>query len=152
MYKKISMLLLGAFALSTLPALADTGSNIIIDPVTKKIIVVTDTGNVTADDPMPTTGNTTENTTTGSNFVENFVQTGSNATGSNTTGTNQTHTTTGTNTTSSTPAPTDEFGQALEWMYTNGMTKYNNATDFRASDGLTRQEAAKIIGQAYVVL
>ena len=37
-------------------------------------------------------------------------------------------------------------------MYTHGMTKYNNATDCRADDGLTRQEAAKIIGQAYVVL
>ena len=30
------------------------------------------------------------------------------------------------------------------------MTKYNNETDYRADDGLTREEAAKIIGQAFI--
>ena len=37
-------------------------------------------------------------------------------------------------------------------MYANGLTKYNNETEYRANDGLTREEAAKIIGQAFVVL
>jgi len=37
-------------------------------------------------------------------------------------------------------------------MYANGLTKYNNETDYRADDGLTREEAAKIIGQAFVTL
>lgn len=45
-----------------------------------------------------------------------------------------------------------EFQQALAWMYANGLTKYNNETDYRTNDGLTREEAAKIIGQAVVVL
>ncbi len=37
-------------------------------------------------------------------------------------------------------------------MYANGLTKYSNETDYRADDGLTREEAAKIIGQAFVTL
>ena len=38
-----------------------------------------------------------------------------------------------------------EFEKALSWMYANGLTKYSNKTDYRADDGLTREEAAKII-------
>lgn len=45
-----------------------------------------------------------------------------------------------------------EFQQALAWMYANGLTMYNNETDYRPNDGLLREEAAKIIGQAFVVL
>lgn len=45
-----------------------------------------------------------------------------------------------------------EFQQALAWMYANGLTKYNNETGYRADDTLTREEAAKIIGQAFVTL
>ena len=37
-------------------------------------------------------------------------------------------------------------------MYANGLTKYSNETDYRPEDGLTREEAAKIIGQAFVKL
>lgn len=37
-------------------------------------------------------------------------------------------------------------------MYDNGLTMYNNETDYRADDGLTREEAAKIIGQAFIKL
>jgi hypothetical protein len=37
-------------------------------------------------------------------------------------------------------------------MYTNGLTKYDNETDYRSNDYMTREEAAKIIGQAYIVL
>jgi hypothetical protein len=37
-------------------------------------------------------------------------------------------------------------------MYANGLTKYNNETEYRAEDGLTREEAAKIIGQAFIKL
>jgi hypothetical protein len=37
-------------------------------------------------------------------------------------------------------------------MYDKGLTKYNNKTDYRANDGLTREEAAKIIGQAFITL
>lgn len=45
-----------------------------------------------------------------------------------------------------------EFQQALAWMYANGLTMYNNESDYRPNDGLLREEAAKIIGQAFVVL
>lgn len=37
-------------------------------------------------------------------------------------------------------------------MYANGLTKYDNEDDYRPDDGLLREEAAKIIGQAYVKL
>ena len=37
-------------------------------------------------------------------------------------------------------------------MYTNGLTKYNEETAYRPDDSLTREEVAKIIGQAYVIL
>lgn len=43
-----------------------------------------------------------------------------------------------------------EFEQALAWMYDNWLTKYNNEVDYRPNDGLTREEAAKIIGQAFI--
>ena len=45
-----------------------------------------------------------------------------------------------------------EFEQALAWMYDNGLTKYNNERDFRADDSLTREEATKIIWQAFITL
>jgi hypothetical protein len=37
-------------------------------------------------------------------------------------------------------------------MYTNGLTRYNNEIEYRPNDFLTREEVAKIIGQAYIVL
>lgn len=37
-------------------------------------------------------------------------------------------------------------------MYTNGLTQYTNASEYRPDDYLTREEAAKIIGQAYETL
>ena len=46
----------------------------------------------------------------------------------------------------------DEFDKALYWMYMNGLTKYNNAEEFRPYDKLTREESAKMIGQLYNIL
>ena len=46
----------------------------------------------------------------------------------------------------------DEFDKALYRMYMNGLTMYDNSTDFRPYDNLTREEAAKIVGQLYNVL
>jgi hypothetical protein len=34
-------------------------------------------------------------------------------------------------------------------MYKNGLTKYDNAEEFRPYDNLTREESAKMIGQLY---
>ncbi len=48
-------------------------------------------------------------------------------------------------------SPEDEFASALAWMYANGLTMYNNSGDYRMNDVLTREEAAKIIWQAYSV-
>ena len=47
--------------------------------------------------------------------------------------------------------PEDEFSVALAWMYENWLTMYNNSGDYRMYDVLTREEAAKIIWQAYNV-
>lgn len=47
--------------------------------------------------------------------------------------------------------PEDEFSMALAWMYANWLTMYNNSGDYRMYDLLTREEAAKIIWQAYNV-
>lgn len=44
-----------------------------------------------------------------------------------------------------------EFQLALNWMFGNGLTKYDTQTAYRPYDGLTREEAAKIIGQAYSI-
>ncbi len=95
-----------------------------------------------------TTGNT--NTTTGDCIP---VISGFNILIVCTTGT----TNTGVITTGTTTIPTilytgTEFEQALAWMYDNGLTKYNNENDYRANDGLTREEAAKIIWQAFITL
>lgn len=45
-----------------------------------------------------------------------------------------------------------EFQKALQWMFTNGLTKYSNENEYRPDDFLTREEVAKIIGQAYITL
>lgn len=50
------------------------------------------------------------------------------------------------------PVTGTEFEQALRWMYANGLTMYDNENDYRPEDGLLREEAAKIIGQAFIVL
>ena len=42
--------------------------------------------------------------------------------------------------------------KAHYWMYENGLTKYDTLTGYRPADPLLRQEAAKIITQAYQVL
>lgn len=109
------------------PAKAETTGNfqIIIDPVTKKIIIVTNTGSTT-------TG--TVDTWTVNTWIMN-------------TGTNS-----GTVITTTPIYTGTEFQQALAWMYANGLTKYSNEIEYRANDGLTREEAAKIIGQAFIAL
>lgn len=78
---------------------------------------------------------------------------GSSATGAITTGATSGTVATGTVTTGTKVTYTGtEFQQALQWMYDNGLTKYDNETDYRPDDGLLREEAAKIIGQAFVKL
>lgn len=45
--------------------------------------------------------------------------------------------------------PADEFANALAWMYKNWLTMYNTTWEYRMYDLLTREEAAKMIWQAY---
>ncbi len=46
----------------------------------------------------------------------------------------------------------DEFHEALAWMYINWLTMYDNDIDYRPNDFLSREEASKIIWQLYNVL
>lgn len=46
----------------------------------------------------------------------------------------------------------EEFDNALTWMYANGLTSYWSEESYRPHDNLTREEATKIIWQAYKVL
>ena len=46
----------------------------------------------------------------------------------------------------------EEIDKALYWMFNNGLTKYDDLTSYRPDDPLLREEAAKIIGQAYIIL
>ncbi len=129
--KLLWMLLIITALLLVFPTMAETTGNfqIVIDPVTKKITIVMNTGSVTT--WAINTGTTNTGTlSTGQNTTSWWLlalQTWWLSTGS-------------------------EFQQALAWMYANGLTKYSNETDYRADDGLTREEAAKIIGQAFVKL
>lgn len=43
-----------------------------------------------------------------------------------------------------------EFDLALKWMYANWITKYNDSTEYRPYDNITREESAKMIAQAYI--
>lgn len=96
-------------------------SQIVIDPVTKTITIVTSwTGTINTG--TVSTGGTSTWTITIQAVSTGWVLTGT------------------------------EFQQALSRMFTNGLTKYNIESDYRPNDFLTRQEAAKIIGQAYIVL
>jgi hypothetical protein len=45
-----------------------------------------------------------------------------------------------------------ELEKAIYWMYTNGLTMYNTALTYRPNDLLTREEAAKLMGQLFDVL
>ncbi|AHB41564.1 hypothetical protein P148_SR1C00001G0774 [candidate division SR1 bacterium RAAC1_SR1_1] len=105
-------------------------AQIIIDPITKTITI------------------------TGINLSTGTQTTGTQTTGTTQTGITQTGTTikTGTVTTTTVQTTGTEFERALSWMYANGLTKYNKPTDYRMYDELTREEAAKMIAQAYIVL
>lgn len=48
--------------------------------------------------------------------------------------------------------PEEEFSLALERMYENWLTMYSWKTEYRPQDFLTREESAKILGQAYIKL
>ncbi len=74
-------------------------------------------------------------------YGSGMVNTGTNTTGGAHTGTVQQGATTGT-----------EFQKALSRMYANGLTRYSDETEYRPDDNLTREEVAKIIWQAYIVL
>lgn len=45
-----------------------------------------------------------------------------------------------------------EFQRALARMFENGLTKYSDEIAYRPDDNLTREEVAKIIWQAYIIL
>lgn len=114
----------------TITTTSDDDFQIVIDPITKKITIISWTGQ----------------TNTGSANTGTMINTG---------------TTTSTWADDEIDEETDieedvnswasEFQLALNWMFVNGLTKYDNQIEYRPYDGLTREEAAKIIGQAYSI-
>ena len=45
-----------------------------------------------------------------------------------------------------------ELEKAIYWMYENGLTMYDTTSSYRPNDLVTREEAAKLIGQLFEVL
>lgn len=45
-----------------------------------------------------------------------------------------------------------ELEEAIYWMYSNGLTKYDVVADYRPKDYVTREEAAKLIGKLFETL
>ena len=116
---------------------------IAIDPITKKIYVTSGSTTSTPIIQEQNTGNSF-------NFANTYLS-GSTITG-------QTNTWTTINNTGEIVTPTiqidvsvwsSEFEQALAWMHANGLTQYNTPELYRPADRLTREEAAKIIWEAY---
>jgi len=125
-------------------ASANTGdqAQIIIDPVTKKIYVTTgffqNTGfdevsssepDVTISAPKTTTGANTGESTEGlvpsaEEVIEEYVSEGE----------------------------LSEFDLALVWMYSKWLTMYDNKSDYRSDDALTREESTKMFRQLYEAL
>lgn len=45
-----------------------------------------------------------------------------------------------------------EFDQALDWMYEQGVTRYDNQSAYRPDSRVTRQEASKFFYELYVAI
>jgi len=115
---------------------------LVIDPITQKIYVTSGDTTTTPVVQEQSTGNSF-------NFADNYIP----ATGTDTqTWDNTSSDDDATDTTATIQIETTwltEFEQALAWMYANGLTQYNTTETYRPGDGLTREEAAKIIGETY---
>lgn len=128
---------------------------IVIDPVTKKIYIVTgDTVPAPTPTPTPVVTGTTVMTAAVTTAVVAPVPTATPVM----TAATASVTTAAVVTTPTSPVITwsmnysQEFADALAWMYKNGLTKYSNPSEYRPKDFLTREEASKIVGQSYAVL
>lgn len=111
---------------------------IVIDPITKEIYVTSGSTTTTPIIQEQSTGNAF-------NFANTYLS-----------GNTETGTTANTGTQTIAPiiqidisAWSGEFERALAWMHANGLTQYNTPELYRPNDRLTREEAAKIIGEAY---
>lgn len=107
---------------------------IIIDPVTKKIYI---------------SGWLLDNTSE-SNFLNSYIDSQIDTWNSNTWTQNTWNNTTTNEIYSTNLSWASEFNLALSWMYANWLTKYNNETEYRPYDNITREETAKVIAQAYI--
>ncbi|MCF7835306.1 hypothetical protein K9M48_04685 [Candidatus Gracilibacteria bacterium] len=139
---KIGLLIFFVSGLSYLIPQQVSGQEIIIDPVTKTIYISGDNQSGANID----------------NFLDSYIEsnnTGATNSGLNNTGNTQSNENANTteliqNTTINNTGG-NEFDLALAWMFGNGLTRYNNKTEYRPYDFITREEAAKMIGQAYII-
>ena len=130
------------------------GEKVIIDPDTKKIIIQSWDQNLDLD-TLKNQEQQTEDTATNN---EEWKNEDANTTWNTIESTEQQETSSSTSeTTVSSPLydeleEWDEMDKALYWMFHNWLTKYEDLSWYRPDDPLLREEAAKIIGQAYDIL
>lgn len=128
-------------------ALANSQPKIIIDPTTNKILIQTWGQTLSLEQAKAlSTGQNSTFTGTKATTLSGIVSTGTNNTGN-----------------IQAPKPQlpeikkgtenwTELERAISWMYANGLTQYNTLSGYRPADPVLREEAAKIIAQAYRIL
>ena len=128
-------------------ALANSQPKIIIDPTTNKILIQTWGQTLSLDQAKAlSTGQNSTFTGAKATTLSGIVSTGINNTGN-----------------IQAPKPQlpeikkgtenwTELERAISWMYANGLTQYNTLSGYRPADPVLREEAAKIISQAYRIL
>lgn len=135
--KKIWFLILGSF--SFVVSLASADQKILIDSTNKKILIQSGNQTFSSDNlPKSSLENTSWSTSTDKELSKSTTQPEEIKKTSDTLHNERKDWT--------------ELEKALYRMYQNGLTKYDTLEGYRPDDFLLREEATKIIGQAYHVL
>ena len=150
---KIYLPLLVLFWIAQIGVFAE-GEKVIIDPESKKIIIQSWDQNLDLESLRSSSENTTGQLSWGVEESEKAQEQTASEETKNTENTSET-TTESKNKNSNLYKELEsweEIDKALYRMYENWLTKYNNLNNYRPDDPLLREEAAKIIGQAYNIL
>ena len=150
---KIYLPLLVLFWITQIGVFAE-GEKVIIDPETKKIIIQSWNQNLDLESLRSSSENTTAQLSWGVEESEKAQEQTASEETKNTENTSETTTETKNENSNlyKELESWEEIDKALYRMYENWLTKYNNLNDYSPDDPLLREEAAKIIGQAYIIL